>query len=79
MADTIRKLLSDVAGPDTLVGVADDAHLFEAGLVDSLHLIELVTAIEEHFGITVEAVDLVPENFQSIEAMAAFAARKRGV
>lgn len=51
--------------------------LLQAGLVDSLGMMDLVAFLEETFGIAVEDDDLVPENFETIAAMAGFVRRKR--
>lgn len=49
-----------------------DASFVELGIVDSTGVLEMVTFIEETFGITVEDDDLVPENLDSIHRVALF-------
>ena len=56
----------------------DDANIFESGIVNSLFALELVTLTEQEFGITVEDEDLDLDNFQSVNALAAFVERKAG-
>lgn len=56
----------------------DDTDLFDAGYVNSLFAVQLVTYLERTFGITVDSDDLDMANFASLNAMAAFIARKRG-
>jgi acyl carrier protein len=73
---TVRELLSEVVGSQAVEGVADDGHLFERMLLDSLHLITLVSSLEERFGVVVTPEDLVPENFETIAAIAEFMANK---
>ncbi|MFN8103697.1 MAG: acyl carrier protein [Acidimicrobiia bacterium] len=68
----VRDLLGEIAGIDVVADIGDDDHLLEQGLVDSLHLVELVSGLEERAGVEVEADDLVPENFESLTAIAAF-------
>ena len=41
-------------------------------VIDSTGLLELVTFLQEHFGITVEDEDVVPENFGSVEQVAGY-------
>jgi acyl carrier protein len=53
---------------------ADDP-LLDAGIVDSLGLLEIVEFIEAQFGVTVTLTDMSPENFRTINAMAGFVAR----
>jgi acyl carrier protein len=59
-----------------LNGLSDDDNLFESGIVNSLFAIQLLTFIEKTFDIEVTQDDLDIENFKSIEAAAAFVARK---
>jgi hypothetical protein len=42
--------------------------------VSSLTLLELVSFLEQHFGITVRPIDFAPQNFESISAIAQFVA-----
>lgn len=58
-------------------GLGDDENLFESGIVNSLFAIQLMTFIERTFAIEVGTDDLDIENFKSIDATAAFVARKR--
>lgn len=56
----------------------DNADLFESGIVNSLFAVQLMTFIEKHFGIEVGMEDLDIENFRSLNATAAFVAKKNG-
>jgi acyl carrier protein len=56
----------------------DDDNLFESGIVNSLFAVQLMTFVEKHFAIEVEMEDLDIENFKSLNATAAFVARKNG-
>ena len=51
-----------------------DGDLREAGLT-SLDLVKVVLAIETEFGLTLDADDMHPENFQTLDAMEGFVAR----
>ena len=42
---------------------------FSDGLLDSLELIMLVAAIEKAYSIRIDGMDIVPENFRSLEAI----------
>lgn len=46
------------------------------GILDSTGVLELVTFVENRFGISVADEELVPANFDSLEALAAFVERK---
>lgn len=47
------------------------------GLIDSLDIIKLITLLETEFAISVEALDIVPENFDSIGDIVDLINRKR--
>jgi acyl carrier protein len=47
----------------------DDALLTE-GILDSMGVMQVVSFVEETFGIVVDDRDIVPENFQSLRAIA---------
>ncbi len=55
----------------------DSESLIDSGLVDSLGMLDLVTFVEEDFGITVQDVELTPENFESIAALSEFVESKQ--
>jgi acyl carrier protein len=68
VADKLRQYLIDDIGvevaPDDLT---NDFPL--SGRVDSLGLLELVTFIEEEFGVSVTNSELTPQNFDSFGGM----------
>jgi acyl carrier protein len=43
-----------------------DEPLISTGIIDSLMLLQLIDFIEEHFGVSIEDEDIIPENFQTI-------------
>ncbi len=55
----------------------DDPLLGAGGVVDSFGLHNLIVFIESTFGIEVGDLDIVPENFQTLAALAAFIERKQ--
>lgn len=58
--------------------VRDDESLLEAGVIDSLGVLSLVSFIEKRYAIAVSEDEMMPENFDSIEAIAGFIARRQG-
>ena len=51
--------------------VSNDELLIENGVMTSLQTVELVTFLEDEFGITVEDDEFDEENFGSVDAIAA--------
>jgi acyl carrier protein len=72
----VRGVLSSIVGPEVADALGDDELIFERGVVDSMHLVELVSAFESRFGFVVEGDELTPENFASIHAMSSYVNRK---
>jgi acyl carrier protein len=63
-----RELVQDSA----LLPLGNGTSLLETGVLDSLSLLRLVVFIQERFGIVVDDVDLVPENFDTVDAICAY-------
>jgi len=57
--------------------LTDSQSLLETGLIDSTGVLELVAFLEQQIGITVADADIVPENLDSVQAIATFVDRKR--
>ncbi len=55
--------------------LSDTESLLEAGLIDSTGILELVAFLEESFKVEIADADLVPDNFDSIEAITAYVER----
>ena len=62
-----------VADPKAL---EDRTSLLDQGIIDSTGVLEVIMFIESTFGVTVEDSEMLPENLDSIERIAAFVARK---
>jgi acyl carrier protein len=62
-----------VADPKSL---EDRTSLLDQGIIDSTGVLEVIMFIESTFGVTVEDAEMLPENLDSIERIAAFVARK---
>lgn len=53
-----------------------DTNLLESGIIDSLGILDLVSYLEQAFGIVVADDELVPEHFQSIGRLVEFIEHK---
>ncbi|MDA8361459.1 MAG: acyl carrier protein [Gammaproteobacteria bacterium] len=56
--------------------IGDDTSFLDAGIIDSTGVIELVSYLEENYGITVEDAEMVPENLDSMAAIERYILRK---
>lgn len=59
------------------VKLDDKTSFLAGGILDSTGVLELVAFVEQQFGIKVSDDELVPANFDSLAALAAFIERKR--
>jgi acyl carrier protein len=59
-------------------GLKDDASLLDEGIMDSNGALELVSFLEETFGITVEDEELIPENLDSVDNLVGYL-KKKGI
>ena len=57
-------------------GLEDDTSFLEEGIIDSTGVLELVSFLEEEYGIAVEDEELVPENLDSIDNVTKYLERK---
>lgn len=61
--------------PDFVLG--DDDRLLERGIIDSMGVAEMVTFIEDEFGIKTSDEDISEANLGSLRAIGRFVAQKR--
>jgi acyl carrier protein len=54
-----------------------DESLFGRGMLDSAHMVDIVLHLEKTFGIRIASTDITPENFDTINRMAAYVTRAR--
>jgi len=57
--------------------IQEDMSLLQRGIIDSTGVLELVSFVQERYGITVRDDELVPDNFDSINKLAEFISQKR--
>jgi acyl carrier protein len=81
-AETVRRLvLERLAEPLGRLGlrpdqVPDDFDLLTSGLIDSFGLVELITDVEERFGLEVDFEQLDPEGLTVIGSFSRYVARE---
>lgn len=76
----IRHILINSLGldRDRVLNISDrDMFLDHFPEIDSLALTNLLTALEDHFGITIDMDDLGPEVFETFGQFCAFVAQQR--
>jgi acyl carrier protein len=76
-APRVRDLLLRLGIPGA-AEVDGAASLAAAGLVDSFRMLELLEGLEAEFGMAIENREVLPENLDSVDGIAAFVGRKLG-
>ena len=71
----MEQLLSILSELHPDVDFEHTADLIDDGILDSLDIVTLVTEIDSVFGVTIPAEEIVPENFNSAEALMALIER----
>lgn len=66
MKDRILNILKSM---DDSVDYASETNLIDDKVIDSLTLTALISELESEFNIEIDMDDIVPENFNSIDAM----------
>lgn len=54
---------------------SQSSDFFEEGALDSFDLITLVSELDRAYGISIDGLDIVPENFGSVEKIEALVSR----
>lgn len=75
--DDLRKFLTTSKLVKSKDALNDNESLLEGGIIDSLAILEISTYIQNTYGVEVEDDDLLPENFDSLAAIACYVDRKR--
>lgn len=70
-------ILENYLFTDDETALALDESLLERGIVDSTGMLEIIMFIEDELGVSVEDEEMVPENLDSVNRIAAFVTRKQ--
>ena len=71
MKDKVLEIFIEVTGNDEIAEDLD-LNLFDAGLLDSLAIIEVLLKIEENLGIKLQPTDLEREDMSTVNKMTVF-------
>ena len=66
MKERVLKILNDLR-PE--FDFSQAVNFVEEGMLDSFDVINLVTTLDEEFGLSIDGTDVLPENFSSIDAI----------
>lgn len=64
--DTLMNILTEL---DNSIAWEKEEALIDDRILDSFGVISLVSELEDAFSIEIEAAEMIPENFNSVDAM----------
>src|SRR6266513_343912 len=73
-----RAFVLEYAAGRGVTEVKDDEPLLTSNLIDSLGSFRMIAFLEETFPLTIEDTDMLPENFQTLNAIETFVHAKLG-
>jgi acyl carrier protein len=62
-----RKIVKILSGIRPEFDFNQSINFIEAGMLDSFDIVRLVTELDQEFGISIDGMDILSENFASIE------------
>lgn len=68
----VRGIIKKIAGVD----FDDDEPLIMTHRIDSMDMIEIVSALEQEFNIVIESEDIIMSNFDTIRKMSIYVSQK---
>lgn len=66
MKEKVLEILSNIR-PE--FDFTEDVNFIEEGMIDSFDVVSLVADLDATFGISIDGVDIIPENFSSIDSI----------
>lgn len=73
--ETIYKILESIR-PES--NFKNSENFIDDGLLDSFDIVSLVNELEEEYDILVDALDILPDNFSSLNAISALIVKSGG-
>ncbi len=65
----MEELMEILMDMDDSIDWKKEKKLIDDRIMDSFSVITLISELEEHFDIDIDAAEILPENFNSVEAM----------
>lgn len=69
--DTVRRLVADICGTDEVLA-EPDLNLFDAGLMDSLGMVELLVDLGDRMGVDISPTEVDREDIDTLDKIVAF-------
>lgn len=80
IVDSLRSfILENYLFTDDQGALKNNDSFLEGKILDSMGILELTHYLDEEFGVRVEDSEMIPENLDSVDQLAAFIGRKSAV
>lgn len=80
LEDHIKQFISqNLLFSDSGFTLSNDVSFLGEGIIDSIGVMELVTFVSTTFGITVDPLEITPDNFDSVAKLSAYIRRKKAL
>jgi acyl carrier protein len=76
--EAVKKFLTENECIEPDEDIDPSESLLEEGIIDSVVIVEMISFLEEKFGIEIDEDDLMPENFESFAAINNYVRTKTG-
>ena len=73
--EQILKIVRDIKLDKT---INEDAHLVFESVLNSLEILQLISAMEGEFGVKIPVEEVLPENFDTVESLAKLIEKLKG-
>ena len=73
----IRDFIQSELVQDEVYSLKDDDNLIETSTIDSLGITKLIVYLEKTFSIKISDEEVLPENFETVDAISVFVAGKQ--
>ena len=70
-------IIKDILTDATKTNIGYEDSLIEAGVIDSLGIMKMLAFLSDKFQLTVEDEDVIPENFETINAISTYIEKKK--
>lgn len=77
IAGKVRKFITSNFYVPVPAELADETSLLDSGVIDSTGVLEVISFIEQEFGVEVADEEMLPENLDSIARIAAYVSKKK--
>ncbi len=71
-------ILTDLIRDGSTTNLDADENLIDSGAIDSLGIMKLVAFLENNFKVSISDDELLPDNFETIDAISKFLVSKTG-